>query len=112
MKAFVFIAMLFLQLQASAQTVKDANGLTGKVMDLHVNKTYQLTYVQVVFDFDSVTWGVYLLNGIYNDATIVVAEGNLLKMNVGAGLYPLSDDWKYITKKQFNQNIQSNKSTH
>lgn len=101
MKAFLFTTMLLLQLYAAAQPVKDYNGLTGQVIDLHVNKIYKVTYVQVVFDFDSVTWGVYLVNGVYDDAAKVVADGNLLKMKAGAELYPMSDDWKYITGKQF-----------
>lgn len=101
MKAFLITAILLLQLYVAAQPVKDYNGLTGQVVDLHVNKIYKVTYVQVVFDFDSVTWGVYLINGVYDDAAKVVAEGNLLKMKAGAELYPMSDDWKYISNKQW-----------
>lgn len=103
MKALLFTIMLLLQLSAAAQPVKDYNGLTGQVMDLRVNKIYKVTYVQVVFDFDSVTWGVYLVNGVYDDAAKVVADGNLLKMKTGAELYPMSDEWKYITKRQWRE---------
>lgn len=90
-----------------AQRVIDGNGITGEVMDLHVSKLYKVTYAQVVFDFDSVTWGVYLIPGLHDDAAIVVKDGNLLKMKTGAELYPLSDEWKYITQKQFNSLIKS-----
>lgn len=90
-----------------AQRVIDGNGITGEVMDLQQQRKYTVTYVQVVFDFDSVTWGVYLLDGLHDDAAKVVKQGNLLKMKMGADLYPLSDEWNYITQRQFNAAIKS-----
>ena len=96
--------MLIPLLPVKAQQVTDANGLTGVVVDKHVNKIYKVTYVQVLFDFDSITWGVYLITDVVDDAAMVVKQGNLLKMKTGSELYPLSDEWKYITRKQWKLN--------
>lgn len=101
MKAVYLLSIiLFSCAVLQGQPVRDANGITGQVTDLHINKIYKLTYVQVIFDFDSVTWGVYFLNGKHEDPAKVVSEGNLLKMKTGASFYPMSDEWKYITTKQ------------
>lgn len=101
MKAVLLYLLLFLNFPLlQGQPVRDANGITGQVTDLHINKIYKVTYAQVVFDFDSVTWGVYFLPGKHEDPTKVVSEGNLLKMKTGSSFYPMSDEWQYITDKQ------------
>lgn len=101
MKALlILIILLFNCMAVMSQPVRDVNGITGQVTDLHINKIYKVTYAQVVFDFDSVTWGVYFLPGKHEDACKVVSEGNLLKMKTGSAFYPMSDEWQYITAKQ------------
>jgi hypothetical protein len=103
LKALVIIIFLISEMKLHAQQVTDGNNISCRVIDHQKHKGFKVTYTQVVFEFDSTTWGVYLMHGLHDDPTHVVSNGNLLKMKVGAELYPLSQDWNYITRKQFNR---------